>query len=159
MAGCSVHGIVNAADKTLNITGDHQHDLDGDYLQSTRFRRDLKKQISTHDCDVKEVYNRVAEDYGPNIRTLVPFAQVKKNLYRLRKAIPPPDQKCPNCPGFRSRPWAIVVCGHVFVGPVHTNFSINVKFVQCVIKKFVTNTEEIRKNFKVLVQISKYHAK
>ena len=36
---CSVHGIVNAAYKTLNITGDHQHDLDGDYLQSTRFRR------------------------------------------------------------------------------------------------------------------------
>ena len=28
-----------------------------------------------------------------------------------------------------------------------------------VIKKFVTNTEEIRKNFEVLVQISKYHAK
>ena len=27
------------------------------------------------------------------------------------------------------------------------------------IKKFVTNTEEIRKNFEVLVQISKYHAK
>ena len=30
---------------------------------STRFRRALKKQISTHDCDVKEVYNRVAADY------------------------------------------------------------------------------------------------
>ena len=29
----------------------------------------------------------------------------------------------------------------------------------CLIKKFVTNTEEIRKNFEVLVQISKYHAK
>ena len=27
------------------------------------------------------------------------------------------------------------------------------------VKKFVTNTEEIRKNFEVLVQISKYHAK
>ena len=81
MAGCSVHGIVNAADKTLNITGDHQHHVDGDYLQSTRFRRALKKHISTHDFDVKAVYNRVAADYGPDIKTLVFFGQVKKNLY------------------------------------------------------------------------------
>ena len=86
VASYSVHCIVNTADKRVNITGDHQHDVAGDYLQSTRFRRALKKHISTHDCDVKEVYNRVAADYGPDIRTVVPFAQ----------------------------PWAIVGCGHVF---------------------------------------------
>ena len=81
VAGCSIHGIVNAANKTLTITGDHQHDVAGDYLQTTRFRRALKKHISTHDFDVKAVYNRVAADYGPDIKTLVPFAQVKKNFY------------------------------------------------------------------------------
>ena len=93
---------ITTNDKTLNITGDHQHDLDGDYLQSIRFRRALKKQITTHDSDVKAVYNRVAADYGPDIKT-----------------IPPPDQKCPNFPGFRSQPWAVYM---FFVGPVHTNF-------------------------------------
>ena len=53
-----------------------------------------------------------------------------------------------------------MVFGEVSLLPFITTFLRESHNLTCaVVKKFVTNTEEIRKNFEVLVQISKYHAK
>ena len=117
--GCRGSARLDAAERTITVTADHNHDGNSTKISENEFKNAVKSAIVSPDSNILQIYNDLATIYeithDPNIRTLVPLESVQSTLYTIRSGIVGDDKECVLC---MDRPWDhnIVGCGHTYCG-------------------------------------------